>query len=57
MLEAFKAVAETGAASLGQIKFDRVVAIDGGGDGEGSVPRMMTAAPRPFSSSSSRSRP
>ncbi len=46
-LEALKVVAEKGADALGGIKFDKVVAIDGGaGEGGGSVARMMTAAPK-----------
>jgi flotillin len=46
-LEALKMVAEKGAAALGGIKFDKVIAIDGGtGEGGGSVARMMTAAPK-----------
>ncbi len=46
-LEAVKAVAGEGANALGQIKFDKVIAIDGGGDGNGtnSITRLMTAAP------------
>lgn len=46
-LEALKVVAEAGAGALGNIKFDKVIAIDGGsGDGESSVSRLMTAAPK-----------
>ena len=48
ILEALKIVAEKGADALGQVKFDKVIAIDGGsGDsGESAVTRLMTAAPR-----------
>ncbi len=47
ILQAFKAVAARGADAIGQIKFDKVVAIDGGGDkaGDSAVSRLMTAAP------------
>ncbi len=46
VLEAFKSVAERGADALGQVKFDKVIAVDGGGgDGDSSVSRLMTAAP------------
>jgi flotillin len=46
ILEALKIVAEKGAESLGRVKFDKVIAIDGGGgDGASSVGRLMTAAP------------
>ena len=45
ILQAVQAVAGSGADALGQIKFDRVVAIDSGGDGEHAVSRLMTAAP------------
>ena len=44
-LEAFKEVAAASARTIGAVKFDKVVAIDGGGDGESSVARMLTAAP------------
>ena len=44
VLDAFKAVAERGADALGQVKFDKVIAIDGGSE-DGSVSRLMTAAP------------
>ena len=45
-LEAVKAVAEHGANSIGQVKFDKVIALDSGsGDGDGAVNRLMTAAP------------
>jgi len=45
-LEAIKAVADAGAKSIGQVKFDNVVAIDsGGGNGDSAVNRLMTAAP------------
>jgi hypothetical protein len=45
-LEAVKAVAEHGAKSIGQVKFDKVIALDSGsGDGDGAVNRLMTAAP------------
>ncbi len=45
-LEAIKTVADAGAKSIGQVKFDNVVAIDsGGGDGDSAVNRLMTAAP------------
>ena len=45
-LEAIKAVAEQGAQSIGQVKFDKVIALDSGcGDGDSAVNRLMTAAP------------
>ena len=45
-LEAIKAVADAGAQSIGQVKFDNVVAIDSGaGNGDSAVNRLMTAAP------------
>ncbi len=45
-LEAIKTVADAGAQSIGQVKFDNVVAIDSGsGDGDSAVNRLMTAAP------------
>jgi len=45
-LEAVKAVAEHGAKSIGQVKFDKVIALDSGGsDGDNAVNRLMTAAP------------
>lgn len=45
-LEAVKAVAEQGAKSIGQVKFDKVIALDSGGsDGDNAVNRLMTAAP------------
>jgi flotillin len=45
-LEAIKTVADVGAKSIGQVKFDNVVAIDsGGGNGDSAVNRLMTAAP------------
>ena len=44
ILEALKIVAEKGADALGQVKFDKVIAIDGGSE-DGSVSRLMTAAP------------
>lgn len=45
-LEAIKAVALAGANSIGQIHFDKVVALDSGGaGGDSAVNRMMTAAP------------
>jgi len=45
-LEAIKTVADAGAKSIGQVKFDNVVAIDsGGGNGDNAVNRLMTAAP------------
>lgn len=43
-LEAIKTVADAGANSIGQVKFDNVVAIDSGNE-DGAVNRMMTAAP------------
>jgi len=46
-LEALKVVAEAGADALGNIKFDKVIAIDGGsGDSNSAVSRLMTAAPK-----------
>lgn len=46
VLEAYKTVAGMGANALGQIKFDKVVALDGGaGNGDSPVSRLMTAAP------------
>lgn len=46
-LEALKVVAEAGANAIGNIKFDKVIAIDGGADDSGSsVSRLMTAAPK-----------
>ena len=45
-LEAVKAVAEHGAKSIGQVKFDKVIALDSGSsDGDNAVNRLMTAAP------------
>jgi len=44
-LEAIKEVAGKGADALGEIKFDKVIAIDSGGEGDTAVNRMMTAAP------------
>jgi flotillin len=45
-LEAVKAVAESGAKSIGQVKFDKVIALDSGdGQGGSAVNRLMTAAP------------
>lgn len=45
-LEAIKTVAEHGAKSIGQVKFDKVIALDSGsGDGDSAVNRLMTAAP------------
>jgi flotillin len=45
-LEAVKAVAEQGAKSIGQVKFDKVIALDSGSrDGDNAVNRLMTAAP------------
>ena len=45
-LEAIKTVADAGARSIGQVKFDNVVAIDSGSsDGDSAVNRLMTAAP------------
>jgi len=45
-LEAVKAVAEQGAKSIGQVKFDKVIALDSGsGNGDNAVNRLMTAAP------------
>ncbi len=45
VLEAVKVVAGEGAQALGQVKFDKVIALDSGGDGESAVNRMLTAAP------------
>ena len=47
ILQTIQAVANRGADALGQVHFDRVVAIDGGGSGDGgsAVSRLMTAAP------------
>jgi len=48
ILQTVQSVANRGADALGQVRFDRVVAIDsGGGDGTGNtaVNRLMTAAP------------
>ncbi|MBN2270567.1 MAG: hypothetical protein JXN61_08135 [Sedimentisphaerales bacterium] len=44
-LEAIKEVAGRGADALGEIKFDKVIAIDSGGDGDTAVNRMLTAVP------------
>jgi len=45
-LEAIKAVAGEGAKSIGQVKFDKVIALDSGnGNGDNAVNRLMTAAP------------
>ena len=45
-LETIKTVAEEGAKSIGQVKFDKVIALDSGsGDGDSAVNRLMTAAP------------
>jgi flotillin len=45
-LEAIKTVAEEGAKSIGQVRFDKVIALDSGsGDGDSAVNRLMTAAP------------
>jgi flotillin len=44
VLEAIKVVAEEGAKSIGQVQFDKVIALDGGGD-DSAVNRMLTAAP------------
>jgi flotillin len=45
-LEATKAVAEQGAKAIGQVKFDKVIALDSGsGEGDSAVNRMLTAAP------------
>jgi flotillin len=45
-LEAIKTVAGEGAKSIGQVKFDKVIALDSGsGDGDNAVNRLMTAAP------------
>jgi flotillin len=45
-LEAIKVVAEHGAKSIGQVKFDKVIALDSGGsNGDNAVNRLMTAAP------------
>jgi flotillin len=46
VLDTYQRVAEKGAEAIGQIKFDKVVAIDGaGGKDGGSVSRLMNAAP------------
>jgi len=45
VLEAVKVVAGEGAQALGQVKFDKVIALDSGGDGGSAVNRMLTAAP------------
>jgi flotillin len=47
ILETYTNVAQKGSEALGQIKFDKVVAIDGGGDSKGgnSISRLMNAAP------------
>jgi len=45
VLEAVKVVAGEGAQALGQVKFDKVIALDSGADGESAVNRMLTAAP------------
>lgn len=46
ILETYTKVAEKGAEALGQVKFDKVVAIDGGDSkGGNSVSRLMNAAP------------
>lgn len=47
ILETLKTVTASSAQALGQIKFDKVVAIDSGAgkDGMGSVSRLMNAAP------------
>ena len=44
-LEAIKAVAAAGADSIGQIKFEKVIALDSGTGGDSAVNRMLTAAP------------
>lgn len=44
-LEAIKEVAGKGADALGEIKFDKVIAIDSGGQGDTAVNRMLTAVP------------
>ena len=44
-LEAIKAVAAAGADSIGQIQFEKVIALDSGAGGDGAVNRMLTAAP------------
>jgi len=45
VLEAIKEVAGEGAHAIGQVKFDKVIALDSGGDGDSAVNRMLTAAP------------
>ncbi|HOO97541.1 MAG TPA: SPFH domain-containing protein [Caldisericia bacterium] len=47
VLETYRQVAAQGAQAIGNISFDKVVAIDGGGGSEGgsSVTRLMNAAP------------
>ena len=45
VLEAVKVVAGEGAQALGQVKFDKVIALDSGADGDSAVNRMLTAAP------------
>jgi flotillin len=44
-LEAIKAVAVAGADSIGQVQFEKVIALDSGAGGDGAVNRMLTAAP------------
>jgi flotillin len=44
-LEAIKEVAGKGAEAIGEIKFDKVIAIDSGGEGDSAVNRMLTATP------------
>jgi flotillin len=44
-LEAIKSVAQAGAQSIGQVKFDKVIALDSGQGADSSVNRMLTAAP------------
>jgi flotillin len=44
-LEAIKSVAQAGAQSIGQVKFDKVIALDSGDGSDSAVNRMLTAAP------------
>ncbi len=45
VLEAIKEVAQDGAQALGQIHFDKVIALDSGTGTDSAVNRMLTAAP------------
>ena len=45
-LEAIKEVAAKGADAIGQVRFDKVIALDSSsGDGDSAVNRLLTAAP------------